>query len=117
MTRGQYDAVGAFSLSALPPLAKLGLPLEKLNVLYYTDYGLDLYGNGLITSRQLMREQPEMIGGFVRAYVQGLRDTLADPNMAMELANKTMRNDPGWDADVERFRPAAHHRSLVHRSD
>ena len=104
MARGQYDAVGAFSVSALPPLAKMGLPLDKLNVMYYTDYGLDLYGNGLITTRQLVREQPELVGGFVRAYVQGLRDTLADPATAMELATKTMRNDPGWDTDVERYR-------------
>lgn len=104
LVRGQYDAAGAFTLSALPPLAKMGFPLDKLNVIYYTDHGLDLYGNGIITSKQMVREQPDLVAAVVRAYVLGLRDTIANPNEAMELSTRAVKGDVGWDAEVERYR-------------
>lgn len=104
LVRGQYDAAGAFSLSALPPLAKQGVTEDKLNVLYYTDYGLDLYGNGVITSRQFARDNPDTVAAVVRGYVMGLRDTIANPVEAMELSTRTTKGDVGWDAEVERYR-------------
>ena len=104
LLRGQYDAAGAFTLSALPPLVKQGVTEDKLNVIYYTDYGLDLYGNGVITTRQFARENPDTVAAVVRGYVLGLRDTLANPAEAMEAANRATKGDVGWDAEVERIR-------------
>lgn len=104
LLRGQYDAAGAFTLSALPPLIKQGVTEDKLNVLYYTDYGLDLYGNAIITSRQYARDNPDTVAAVVRGYVMGLRDTIANPVEAMDLSTKTTKGDVGWDADVERIR-------------
>lgn len=104
LLRGQYDAAGAFTLSALPPLVKQGVTEEKLNVIYYTDYGLDLYGNGIITSRQFARDNPDTVAAVVRGYVLGLRDTLANPAEALDLSNKATKGDVGWDAEVEKIR-------------
>jgi len=104
LLRGQYDAAGAFTLSALPPLAKLGVTEDKLNVLYYTDYGLDLYGNGIITSRQFARDNPDTVAAVVRGYIMGMRDTIANPAEAIDLSTRTLKGDVGWDVEVERYR-------------
>jgi NitT/TauT family transport system substrate-binding protein len=104
LLRGQYDAAGAFTLSALPPLIKQGVTEDKLNILYYTDYGLDLYGNCVITSRQFARENPDTVAAIVRGYTLGMRDTLANPTEALDLATRSVKGDVGWDVEVERIR-------------
>lgn len=104
LARGQYDAVGAFSATALPALAKMGFPEDKVNVLYFTDYGFDLYGNCVITSRQFARDNPDTVAAVVRGYVMGLKDTIANPTEAMELATRANKADVGWDVEAERYR-------------
>ena len=83
---------------------KQGVTEDKLNVIYYTDYGLDLYGNGIITSRQFARDNPDTVAAVVRGYVLGLRDTIANPVEAMDLSTKATKGDVGWDAKVDRIR-------------
>jgi NitT/TauT family transport system substrate-binding protein len=104
LVRGQYDAAGVFTLSGLPPLRKMGYDLDKLNIFYYTDAGLELYGNGLITSRKFARDNPEIVRAFVKAYVDGVKETLANPEAALETVTRAMKGDVGWDPDLERFR-------------
>lgn len=104
LVRGEFEAAGVFTLSALPPLRKMGYDESKLNVLYYADAGLDLYGNGVITSKRFARENPDIVSAIVRGYVMGLRDTLAAPDAAFEMVAKQMKGDVGWDADLERYR-------------
>ena len=41
----QVDAVSGFSTSVLPSLLKAGKTMDDINVFYYTDNGLDFYGN------------------------------------------------------------------------
>lgn len=93
LAQGDADGISCFSMSCLPVLNhKLGLSQDSLNVFYYNDYGLDLYGNALIVRKAFLEANPEIVRGFVAAYIKGLQDTLADPEAA--LAVVTTYTDP-----------------------
>ena len=104
LTKGQFDAAGAFTLTALPPLRKMGFTEDKLNILYYADAGMELYGNGIVTSRAFARDNPAIVAAVVRGYLEGLKDTLANPDAALDTVTRSMKGDVGWDVESERYR-------------
>lgn len=59
-------------------------PDEDIRFINYGDYGMDLYSNGLIVPKAMAEESPEMVRGMVEAIDRGIRDTLADPEAAIE---------------------------------
>lgn len=85
LLQDQVDGITGFSTSALPSLLKGGKKQEDVNVFYYTDYGLDFYGNALLTKPSYAKENPEAVKGFVKAYLRGLQDTLKDPASALDM--------------------------------
>lgn len=73
-------------------------PDEEIRWINYADYGMDLYSNCLIASRALVAEHPEAVRGIVAAINQGLKDTLDDPEAAVEAV---ARREPLIERDVE----------------
>ena len=73
-------------------------PDEEIRWINYADYGMDLYSNCLIASRRMVDEQPEALRGIVAAINQGLKDTLDDPEAAIEAV---ARREPLIDREVE----------------
>lgn len=65
-------------------LASMG---EDVNVIDVADY-IDMVGNGIVTNETVIRENPALVEGFVRATLRGLQDTLADPAAAFEISKK-----------------------------
>ncbi len=59
-----------------------GIPVTTLRV---GDY-LPLVSNGIVTSEQMVADNPDLARRFVRATARGLQDTLDDPDEAFELA-------------------------------
>jgi NitT/TauT family transport system substrate-binding protein len=59
----------------------------EVNVLPVADYS-DLVANGIITNETMIAEQPEVVEAFLRAFLRGLADTLADPAGAYEICKK-----------------------------
>lgn len=84
LVQGRVDGISGFSTSALPNILKAGKKTEDVNVFYYTDYGLDFYGNALLTKASYVKENPDVVKGFVKAYLKGLQDTLKDPAVALD---------------------------------
>jgi len=73
-------------------------PDEEIRWINYADYGMDLYSNCLIASRRMVDEQPEALRGIVAAINQGLKDTLEDPEAAIDAV---ARREPLIEKDVE----------------
>jgi NitT/TauT family transport system substrate-binding protein len=46
----------------------------------YSDYGLDLYSNGVMVSRKLLKENPKAVAGLVRAVHRAIKEVIADPD-------------------------------------
>lgn len=59
----------------------------RVVVIPVADYAT-LASNGLITNEKMLRERPQEVRRFVRAFLRGLEDTLKDPNAAFEACRK-----------------------------
>ena len=59
-------------------------PDEEIRFISYGDYGMDLYSNGMIIPKAMAADEPEMVKGMLWAINQGVKDTLADLDEAVE---------------------------------
>lgn len=55
------------------------------NVIYVADY-VDLVANGIVTNEQTLVDNPQLVRGFVHAFLRGLQDTLDNPDEAFEMS-------------------------------
>lgn len=84
LLQGKVDAVSGFSTSVLPSLLKAGRKMDDINVFYYGDNGLDFYGNAILVKKSFAEQNPDVVKGFVRAYLRGLQDVLRDPAAGLD---------------------------------
>ncbi|MBD2313630.1 ABC transporter substrate-binding protein [Desertifilum sp. FACHB-1129] len=98
----EVNAISGFSTSALPNIRKSGVKLEDVNVFYYGDYGLDMYGNAILIRQAFLDQNPEVAKGFVRAYLRGLKDTIENPEAALEVVKAA--GDNLIDMEAEKLR-------------
>ena len=73
-------------------------PDKAIRFINYGDYGMDLYSNGIIVSKKLVREKPEVVRGFVRALNRAVIDSLKDPKMSVQAV---LKREPLIKFDVE----------------
>lgn len=84
LLQGKVDAISAFSTSALPSLLKGGKSMDDIKVFYYKDFGLNFYGNAILAKESFIQQNPDVIRGFVQAYLRGMQDLLKDPEAGLE---------------------------------
>ena len=87
LTQGQAGAVAGFTTD-VPVFENLGVPADQFNVMKYSDYGVHFYGNTIFASHDFITKKPAQLAAFLRAINRGLRDTVADPNAAIEAVMK-----------------------------
>ena len=91
LAAGQVDAITGFSFSSFINLKDKGVPVNDITVLLMADYGVNLYGNAIFVNPKFAAEHPDAVKGFLRAFVKGLKDTVASPGTAVDSVLK--RND------------------------
>jgi NitT/TauT family transport system substrate-binding protein len=102
MVSGELDGAIGLAHAIGPDLRARGVAAEDTIQLLMSDYGVELYGNALLAGPKFLAEKPLAMAGFVKAYIRGLRDVIADPAAAIEsLArpNDAIRKD----VDIERL--------------
>jgi len=62
--------------------------VDDIKFMYYSDAGLDIYGNALIASKKILESNPKAVRGFVNASAKGWRDALANPAAAIAALKK-----------------------------
>jgi NitT/TauT family transport system substrate-binding protein len=65
-----------------------GVPRDDIVVLLMANFGLSLYGNGIVVGPKFAAERPDAVKGFLRAYLKGLKDTAKDPLAAVDSVLK-----------------------------
>jgi NitT/TauT family transport system substrate-binding protein len=98
--------VSLFASSDVPVWAGFinGLALEvqqtgyKLNIIYPDDYGIHFYGDVLITSDDLIRNDPDLVYRFTRAVLKGWTYAVENPQNVGLLIQEY---NPDVDPDVE----------------
>src|SRR2546426_2649382 len=88
LAQGKVDAITGFWFSSYMNLKANGVKDEDIVVLHMRDWGLDLYGNGIIANPDFMRFSPKAVAGFVRGTIKGIQETLRDPEAAVDAVIK-----------------------------
>ena len=85
LLRGDVAASAVFSATSYMNLVAQRVDPEKdIRWFYYSDYGVDLYSNGVMVSPQLLKEKPQAVAGLVRAVHRAVRDCLARPDPCID---------------------------------
>ena len=98
LAQGKVDAIAGFWFSSLMNLKATGIPENEIVVLMMRDWGLDLYGNGIVANPEFLKFNPKAAAGFVRATIKGIQETVRDPGGAIE---SVMKRNPIAKRDVE----------------
>lgn len=111
LIQGQVDVSAVFTATSYMNLIALKLDPDKdFRWIYYADFGLDLYSNGVMVSPRLAKEKPEAVKGLVRAINRALKESVADPDAAIALlASK----EPLINKDIEKRRLVYVYKSLI----
>ena len=68
LVRGDIDAITGFTFTSLLNLEARGVKAEDVVVLPYPDFGVKLYGNAVIVSPKLLKENPAAVKAFLVAF-------------------------------------------------
>jgi NitT/TauT family transport system substrate-binding protein len=85
LVRGDIDAITGFSFTSLLNLEARGVKTEDIVVMPYADHGVKLYGNVVIASPKLMKENPAAVKGFLTAFAKGAKEVMANPDASIDL--------------------------------
>lgn len=85
LIRGDIDGAYTFTVSSwFNLIANRKDPAEDFTWLNYEDYGMDLYSNGMMVSRDLMKNNPDAVAGLVRAVTKATMEITQDQDVAVE---------------------------------
>ena len=84
LMRGDVDAITGFTITSLLNLEARGAKAADVVVLPYADFGVKLYGNVIIASPKLIKENPAAIKAFLSAFTKGAKEVIANPAAAIE---------------------------------
>ncbi len=83
LARGDVDAITGFSFTSLLNLEARGVKADEVVVLPYPTHGVKLYGNVIIVSPKLIKDNPAAVKAFVAAFVKGAKEVMAAPDAAI----------------------------------
>lgn len=102
LLQGQVDASAVFSATSYMNLVAQKVDPEKdIRWFYYSDYGVDLYSNGVMVSSRLVKEKPQAVAGLVRAVHRGFKECVAQPDACID---NLARHEPLINKDIEKRR-------------
>jgi NitT/TauT family transport system substrate-binding protein len=102
LVNGQVDFSAVFTVTSYINLIGMKVDPDKdIRWLFYSDYGVDLYSNGIMVSQKLLKEKPKAVAGLVRALNRALIETAAAPDAAIAVMMKT---EPLMNAALEKQR-------------
>lgn len=101
VARGEADGTAGFTNSNIPALLEVGIKLEDIYPIRYADFGADLYGLALVTTKKYAEENPDVVRAMIKALNKGTIDTIKDPAAALQ----TMKaRDPMMKDEIEKIR-------------
>lgn len=98
----KIDAILGFNYSIYINLLQANFhPDKQARWFGYSDFGLDLYSNGVMASQAFIKSHPDAVRGLVRAIHRGFKATVADTDGAIKTM---MAVEPLLNATVEKQR-------------
>ena len=84
LVRGDVDAITGFSFTSLLNLEARGAKAGDIVMFPYALHGVKLYGNAIIASPKILKENPAAVKAFLQAFAKGTKEVLANPDAAIE---------------------------------
>ncbi|SNT22088.1 NitT/TauT family transport system substrate-binding protein [Noviherbaspirillum humi] len=84
LAKGDVDAITGFYFTSLLNLNARGIKDEDVVVLSYPDNGVKMYGNAIIASETFVKQKPEAIKGFLRAFARAAKDVMENPDASIK---------------------------------
>jgi NitT/TauT family transport system substrate-binding protein len=84
LARGEIDAITGFTFTSVLNLEARGVKPDEIVTFLYPQYGVKLYGNVIIASPKMIRENPAAVKAFLQAFARGAREVMANPDAAVE---------------------------------
>ena len=84
LVRGDIEAITGFSFTSLLNLEARGVKTEDVVILPYADNGVKLYGNVVIASPKLIKENPAAVKAFLASFAKGAKEVMTNPAASIE---------------------------------
>jgi NitT/TauT family transport system substrate-binding protein len=84
LARGDVDAITGFSFTSLLNLEARGVATGDIVVMPYAANGVKLYGNVIIASPKLLKDNPAAVKAFLQAFAKGAKEVMAKPEDAIQ---------------------------------
>ena len=84
LVRGDVDAITGFTFTSLLNIEARGVKTEDIVVMQYPDFGVKLYGNAIIASPKILKENPAAVKAFLSAFAKGAKEVMDNPAAAIE---------------------------------
>jgi NitT/TauT family transport system substrate-binding protein len=97
LAAGEQDVIVGYTANEPIQLQARGIPVTEIRV---ADY-VQLASNGILASEKVISENPELVRGFVGAFLKGLADTIANPEEAFQLSESHIPNFADLDRNVQ----------------
>jgi len=102
LLNGQVDFSAVFTVTSYVNLIGMKVDPDKdIRWLFFSDYGVDLYSNGIMVSQKLLKEKPKAVAGLVRALNRAIIENAAAPDAAIALM---MKIEPLMNGELEKQR-------------
>jgi putative riboflavin transport system substrate-binding protein len=82
LTQGTVDAVGVYANNEPVQLKLAGKDINEIKTWEYTQ----LVGNGVATNEADIQQKPDLVRRFVRAFLKGVSDAIANPSEALQIS-------------------------------
>jgi len=86
LKNGSVDFITGHFFSSLLDLKKIGVDPNDVQVFFYSDYGMDFYGNAVIASPSFMAANPNAVKGFVKATIKAWQEIAKNPKVGAAAA-------------------------------
>ena len=88
LVRGDIDAITGFSFTSLLNLEARGVKTEDIVMFPFADHGVKLYGNAIIVSPKLLKENAAAVRAFLAAFTKGAKEVIANPDAAIAVVKE-----------------------------
>jgi NitT/TauT family transport system substrate-binding protein len=89
---GKVDTVGGYIIGEYLN-AKKGAGNRKVNWLAFSDFGLQMYSNGLFTHKEFLKKNPEAVRAMVKASLRGMDWALKNVDASIDYVAKHTETD------------------------
>jgi NitT/TauT family transport system substrate-binding protein len=109
LVQKRSDGITGFVTSASLSLKALGMDWPKQHLMFYKDYGLDLYSGAYTTTREFASKHPEAVRGTIAAVIRSYIYAYKNPDESIQALKKA---EPLTDVAIEKERLETHHKYM-----